>query len=101
MRMICKECECTLWSQPSREAEICPDCVPPDNNETLTLEDRLAIATAVEFHNKGVSPRFSMGICEELTVGYGKIDEYGYWEFPLPSEYWPEWTKKDAYSRLV
>lgn len=94
MRMTCKECDCSLWSKYSRESEICPDCVSPDNEDALTLEDRLAITIATEFHNKEVTPSFSTGICGELTVGYGKIDEYGYWEFPLPLEYWPEWTKK-------
>lgn len=37
---------------------------------------------------EGIEPSFSTGIASgELTCGYGKLDEYGYWEFPLyPAE---------------
>ena len=31
----------------------------------------------------GELPSFSTGICGSLTCGYGKLDDYGYWEFPL------------------
>lgn len=30
---------------------------------------------------------FSTGICEMLTAGFGKCDEYGYFEFPLPGKF--------------
>lgn len=26
---------------------------------------------------------FSNGICESVTAGYGRLDYYGYWEYPL------------------
>lgn len=32
---------------------------------------------------RGEKPNFSQGICGSLTCGYGEIDDYGYWEFPL------------------
>ena len=28
-------------------------------------------------------PSYSQGICESVTAGYGKFDEYGFWEYPL------------------
>jgi len=31
----------------------------------------------------GVKPTYSTGICGRLTCGYGKLDNYGYWEYPL------------------
>lgn len=31
----------------------------------------------------GEKPTYSTGICGALTCGYGKLDENGYWEFPL------------------
>jgi hypothetical protein len=32
----------------------------------------------------GKKPYFSHGIHELPTAGYGELDEYGFWEFPLP-----------------
>lgn len=35
----------------------------------------------------GEEPKFSTGVCESLTCGYGELSEYGYWQFPLyPAE---------------
>lgn len=31
----------------------------------------------------GNTPSFSKGICDSITAGYGRCDEYGYFEFPL------------------
>ena len=31
----------------------------------------------------GDKPTFSSGLECELTCGYGKLDEWGYWEYPL------------------
>lgn len=31
----------------------------------------------------GVKPGYSTGICESITSGYGKLDDNGYWEYPL------------------
>ena len=30
---------------------------------------------------------FSTGICEMLTAGFGKCNDYGYFEFPLPGKF--------------
>ena len=36
---------------------------------------------------RGDDPSFSTGLCDNLTCGYGKLDDYGYWQFPLyPAE---------------
>jgi hypothetical protein len=36
---------------------------------------------------RGERPSFSVGVCESLTCGYGKLDHNGYFEFPLyPAE---------------
>jgi len=34
----------------------------------------------------GVRPRFSHNIAEELSAGYGELDEFGFWEFPLTQQ---------------
>lgn len=34
-------------------------------------------------YEAGEKPSFSTGICESITAGYGRLDEYGYWEFSL------------------
>lgn len=39
---------------------------------------------AIGMYKAGAPPTFSSGICETLTAGYGRLDGYGYWEFPLP-----------------
>ena len=42
---------------------------------------------------QGRLPGFSTGICESLTCGYGKLDIYGYWQYPLrPAEKYLELT---------
>lgn len=42
----------------------------------------------------GEDPDFSTGICSSLTAGYGKLDENGYFEFPLhPAEHYLEELK--------
>lgn len=38
---------------------------------------------AMRRYLSGEKPFYSTGICESLTCGYGKLDEYGYFEFPL------------------
>lgn len=34
-------------------------------------------------YKSGERPTWSTGICGSLTCGYGRLDEYGYWECPL------------------
>lgn len=38
---------------------------------------------AVWWYKQGVPCKWSKGICDSITAGYGRLDEYGYWEFPL------------------
>jgi len=38
---------------------------------------------AIKFYNQGIPPTYSTGINDCLTCGYGKLDEWGFWEFPL------------------
>lgn len=57
--------------------------------------DKLSIADLIEARweeNKKVAKErydlgehcsYSKGICGTITAGYGMLDEYGYWEFPL------------------
>lgn len=50
----------------------------------LTEEQFLANQDkAYEMYKAGEKPTYSHGICESVTAGYGKLDDYGYWEFPL------------------
>jgi hypothetical protein len=32
----------------------------------------------------GVKPKYSQGICGNLTSGYGELSENGYWQYPTP-----------------
>lgn len=51
------------------------------------LTDMVAKYEAKKRWEAGEKPNFSTSICERLTCGYGKLDEFGYWEFPLyPAE---------------
>ena len=51
------------------------------------LVDLVCEYEAEERWARGDDPSFSTGICESLTCGYGKLDDYGYWQFPLyPAE---------------
>jgi hypothetical protein len=45
-----------------------------------------AECVALDKLQRGEGLGFSTGVCGSLTCGYGKCDEYGYWEFPLPAE---------------
>ena len=38
---------------------------------------------AKELYLQGNKPTFSSGLECEFTCGYGELDEWGYWEFPL------------------
>lgn len=42
-----------------------------------------AEAEAVRRFDVGEKPGYSTGVCGTLTCGYGRLDENGYWEFPL------------------
>lgn len=36
----------------------------------------------------GEKPSFSTGIHDGITCGYGDLDQNGFWEWPLPEEFW-------------
>ena len=38
---------------------------------------------AYEKYEAGEVPSYSKGICDSVTAGYGRLDDYGYWEYPL------------------
>lgn len=40
-------------------------------------------AQANTWFEQKVPYKCSQGICESKTAGYGRIDGYGYWEYPL------------------
>jgi len=43
---------------------------------------------AIRRYQNGEKLSFSSGIADdEITYGYGKLDNNGYWEFPLPYVY--------------
>lgn len=52
----------------------------------LQYEESIAVksAEAIRRFRDGEKPSYSTGICESITAGYGRLDQYGYWEFPLP-----------------
>lgn len=53
----------------------------------MTKHEDLDAEVAKELFSRGEKPCFSTGICGLLTCGYGKLDGYGYWQFPLhPAE---------------
>lgn len=59
------------------------------------LVDTVREYEALKRWESGEKPTFSTGICESLTCGYGKLDEYGYWEFPLyPAEKYLELNRE-------
>ena len=33
-------------------------------------------------------PGHSTSICGTLTAGYGVLDDYGFWQFPVPHDHW-------------
>lgn len=42
------------------------------------------LETAQEMYANNTKPvRYSRGICDTITAGYGRFDVYGYYEFPL------------------
>jgi len=40
-------------------------------------------AIAEKMHKTGVKPSFSTGSDGALTAGYGRLDEFGYFQYPL------------------
>ena len=42
---------------------------------------------AFTYYLAGLKVTFSTGICGNTTGGFGKLDENGYWQFPLPEPF--------------
>jgi hypothetical protein len=38
---------------------------------------------AIKLYEKGVPLKRSLGIDENDTYGYGKLDDYGFWAYPI------------------
>jgi hypothetical protein len=56
----------------------------PEKRKLLNKEPD---AVADRMYKAGVKPSFSTGICKRLTAGYGKLDQHGYFQYPLmPAE---------------
>lgn len=54
---------------------------------------------AIELYDAGQKPTYSTGIGDERTAGYGKLDDCGYWEFPLPN--WHVALKGTKHEKLM
>ena len=52
----------------------------------LNHEDR-DVREAFKRYLRGDLLMFSTGICESLTAGFSKCNDYGYWEYPLPAKF--------------
>ena len=63
------------------------DLVEEAIDHVFCNSDESVVREAFKRYLRGDVLYFSSGICETLTAGYGKIDQYGYWEFPLPSNF--------------
>ena len=48
----------------------------------IPLHEREAIAARMLA--EGVRPKCSTGIHGYITRGYGTLDQFGFWEYPLP-----------------
>lgn len=50
---------------------------------------------AIQRWNAGETPSFSSDVADFLTCGYGKLNQWGDWEFPLyPARKYAELLKK-------
>lgn len=59
------------------------------------LEDMVCEYEAIQRWEAGQDPSFSTGVCESLTCGYGRLDDYGYFQFPLyPAEKYSMLTRE-------
>ncbi|CAM0067906.1 hypothetical protein VPHK406_0270 [Vibrio phage K406] len=56
-----------------------------------------AMAQAYVWYREGKLPTYSTGICGSLTAGYGRLDELGYWEYPLnvKEDDWGSYIKEE------
>lgn len=49
-----------------------------------TIEEQFL--TAARMWNNGLPYQCSTDISDTPSYGYGKLDDYGFWEFPFPNE---------------
>lgn len=52
--------------------------------EQLTKNEHIAF----QRYLKGEKPAWSTGIDGGMTAGYGRLDQFGFWEYPLPVKGW-------------
>lgn len=38
---------------------------------------------AIDYYRNGIKPKCSTDISESLSYGYGRLDDNGFWEYPL------------------
>lgn len=48
-----------------------------------TQRNLKAVIAMDRFIKKGRKPKFSHDICDQLSVGYGELDDSGFWEYQL------------------
>jgi hypothetical protein len=60
--------------------EAAVDHVYADHHDTEVRE-------AFKRYLRGDRLTFSTGICESLTAGFGECNHYGYFEYPMPSNF--------------
>ena len=63
------------------------DLVEEAVNHMYSNHDEHDVREAFKRYLRGDLLYFSSGICECLTAGFGKCNDYGYWEFPLPAKF--------------
>ena len=78
------------WAEAEETLEKYYSFTLPSVNDD-SEQDRDNEAEALRLWKIGMRPKFSAGVCGSLTCGYGKLDEYGYWQYPLyPAEQYLE-----------
>jgi len=63
-----------------------------DEIEQWAREERAAFAEPIESRQRkalemkaaGITPSCSTGIHDYITYGYGILDQFGFWQYPLP-----------------
>ena len=76
-----------LWSKAEEQLEKHYGwAVSNNDNQEQAREEHARL-----FWMSGERPSYSTGLDGELTCGYGRLDHYGYWQYPLyPAEQYLE-----------
>lgn len=69
------------------EASQYLDLVEEAVNHVFADSSEADVREAFTRYLRGDRLSFSSGICESLTAGFGEINNYGYWEYPLPAKF--------------